>query len=494
MKRILCVLLILLLLCGCDVSGGAGQTAPAKGAAHIVVTLPTIDGSDMTGLPEVQAAVNAITVPEIGVEVEFMTIPALTTAAEYPSMITAGKQIDLMVLNNENIENYVNQHMLLPLDSLLAACGQQILKIDSEYSLSEGSTFGGTVYGLSNPSITIGQCAGLWISRDLLEEVSFHYEPEKIYSFDELDVLFSRLKKAYPDAYPLGQITNNYGFSTSSFFLGLAFDSLFSADPAVLSVDDGGTELIDLYESRQFRTWLEYMRKWYLDGYIYPDSAITTATSLGLLQAGIVLSVPQSGTPYMLEAEDIGYEIVPMRLSPVRRGIRSNMGIFWTIPVTSREPEAAMRFLNMMFSDKRIVNLLAWGIHGRDYTLDAPGGFAELESRCYVNPLGMFGDQRLRYEVDGETRRAVRDTFSKKAVCINEQYMGFSFNSSGLTQELLEIEKVKGQYLKLLEAGCVDLDTVYPEFIQKLYDAGLQRVIDEKQRQFDAWLAENQEN
>ena len=140
-----------------------------------------------------------------------------------------------------------------------------------------------------------------------------------------------------------------------------------------------------------------------------------------------------------------------------------------------------MRFLNMMFSDQRIVNLLAWGINGRDYTLDAPGGFAELESRCYVNPLGMFGDQRLRYEVDGQTRRAVRDAFSKKAVCINEQYAGFSFNSSGLTQELLE-------------AGCVDLDTVYPEFIQKLYDAGLQRVIHEKQRQFDEWLAENQEN
>ena len=63
MKRILCILLIMLLLCGCDVSGGAGQTASGKGAAHIVVTLPTIDGSDMTGLPEVQAAVNAITIP-----------------------------------------------------------------------------------------------------------------------------------------------------------------------------------------------------------------------------------------------------------------------------------------------------------------------------------------------------------------------------------------------------------------------------------------------
>lgn len=40
----------------------------------------------------------------------------------------------------------------------------------------------------------------------------------------------------------------------------------------------------------------------------------------------------------------------------------------------------------------------------------------------------------------------------------------------------------------------MDLDTVYPEFVQKLYDAGLQRVIDEKQRQLDLRLAENQVN
>ena len=114
-----------------------------------------------------------------------------------------------------------------------------------------------------------------------------------------------------------------------------------------------------------------------------------------------------------------------------------------------------------------------------------------LDSCCFVNPLGIFGDQRKRYEKDYEERRKVLDAFAQKAEFVNPAYNGFTFDTSELVQELLEIEQVKSQYLRLLEFGCVDLDSAYPEFIQSLYDAGLQRVMDEKQRQFDEWLAKN---
>lgn len=156
-------------------------------------------------------------------------------------------------------------------------------------------------------------------------------------------------------------------------------------------------------------------------------------------------------------------------------------------------PEAAMKFLNMMFSDGRVVNLLSWGIQGKDYTLDENEVPSPMEGRSYVNPLGMYGDQRLRYEPFGEEQKAAQAAFSAKAERVFPQYDSFCFDTSRLVQELLEIERVESQYVKLLEAGCVDLDTVYPESIQKLYDAGLQRVIDEKQRQLDAFLAAMEE-
>ena len=42
-----------------------------------------------------------------------------------------------------------------------------------------------------------------------------------------------------------------------------------------------------------------------------------------------------------------------------------------------------------------------------------------------------------------------------------------------------------------MDNGLVDPDAMIPQLIQKLKDAGADRVIAEKQRQFDQWLEEN---
>lgn len=491
MKKLLCILLVVCLAAGCA-SQPKESDAVSEQFQQIRMTIPVTTGSKMDGLSEVQNALNDITKSEIGVQVELIPVNAQESSVIYPASISKGVQLDLMALNHENILDYVNQNMLLPLDELLSQYGTGILSISEEYTpLMVTSPTDDRVYGIRIPSESVGVCGGLWVDPNLLKQVSFHYEPEKVYSLEELDVLFARMKEEYPDAYPLGQITNNYGFSTVSFFYGICWNSLSGIDPCVLLLDNDSTQLVNCYETDFYREWLEYMRKWYLNGYIYPDSAITTATSIGLYKEGILLSIPQTGCPYFLTEETLGTEIVPLRLSPIRQGTPGTTGIFWTIPVTSSEPEAAMEFLNMMYTDERIINLLSWGIKERDYTLTESGDPVFLDSCCFVNPLGIFGDQRKRYEKDYEERRKVLDAFAQKAEFVNPAYNGFTFDTSELVQELLEIEQVKSEYLRLLESGCVDLDSAYPEFIQSLYDAGLQRVMDEKQRQFDEWLLEN---
>ena len=489
-RTVICILLLAALLTACAEPVETTPTVQVNGAEHIVVTLPITFGSVTDGIKEVQDAINGITVPEIGVEVEFLMVDASKTSAEYPNMITQGKQIDLMVLNNENIETYAKQELILPLEDLLASYGGGIIEIDETYtSLFSSTVLNGHTYGIGVPDEGIGNCGGLWTNKALLDQVSFHYEPEKVYSLEELDILFGRIKEKYPDSYPLGQITSTYNFSTSSFYLGLWCDGLSGGSPGVLEF--GSTKIVNEYELPQYTKLLQYLRKWYLAGYIYPDSAITSATSIGLYTSGIVKSVPLAGTPYLLSEEAIGEGTICMRLSPIYEVRDGSTGIFWTVPVTSKEPEAAMRFLNMMYTDERVVNLLSCGIRDRDYSMDDNGTFQPASRPAYANPLGIFGDQRLRYEINGEERKAVRAEFSKKAVRINAEYDEFRFDTSALSQELLRIEQVKSQYLKLLESGCMDYDVLYTEFIQKLYDAGLQRVLDEKQRQFDAWLAEN---
>ena len=334
MKQIIralsCFLVLAVLLTGCSHPSRDTEPVQSGHIEHIVVTYPIGFDAKTEGLPEVQAAINAITIPELGIEVELRKVDASKTANVYPNSITLGEQIDLMVLNSENIEGYVNKDMLLPLGALLESYGQGIRDINDTYApLFDGTSINGTIYGVGVPSGNVGLCGGLWINKSLLEEVSFRYNSERIYSLEDLDLLFSRIKEAYPDSYPLGQITSTYSFSTYSFYLGVFCDGLRGGDYGVLELD--GTQVVNLYELPQYKQLLQYMRKWYLDGYIYPDSAITSASALTLYTSGIVKTIPMVGTPYILSDEVEGEELVCLRLSPIHTIRNNGTGVFWTI-------------------------------------------------------------------------------------------------------------------------------------------------------------------
>ena len=66
------------------------------------------------------------------------------------------------------------------------------------------------------------------------------------------------------------------------------------------------------------------------------------------------------------------------------------------------------------------------------------------------------------------------------------------FNASELSTEQATVKSVISKYLTQLEYGTVDLDTTYPEFLDALDKAGINKIIEENQKQLDAWLAAQQ--
>lgn len=42
----------------------------------------------------------------------------------------------------------------------------------------------------------------------------------------------------------------------------------------------------------------------------------------------------------------------------------------WFVPVASKEPEAAVKFLNLFYTDERIINLFNYGIMDKHYVLN----------------------------------------------------------------------------------------------------------------------------
>ena len=69
------------------------------------------------------------------------------------------------------------------------------------------------------------------------------------------------------------------------------------------------------------------------------------------------------------------------------------------------------------------------------------------------------------------------------------QAFGFVFDSTVVADQEAQCKAVEDEFLKQIAFGTVDVETKLTEFNEKLYAAGLQDIIDAKQEQLDAWLA-----
>ena len=52
---------------------------------------------------------------------------------------------------------------------------------------------------------------------------------------------------------------------------------------------------------------------------------------------------------------------------------------------------------------------------------------------------------------------------------------------------MASVSAVKAEYELALDSGSMDPDKYMPEFLEKLENAGAQKIIDEVQRQVDEW-------
>ena len=67
--------------------------------------------------------------------------------------------------------------------------------------------------------------------------------------------------------------------------------------------------------------------------------------------------------------------------------------------------------------------------------------------------------------------------------------LGFSYDPTNVKTEVAACSSVLEEYCDGLEKGQLDPQTTLPEFIEKLENSGINNIIEEKQSQYEAWLA-----
>jgi len=106
--------------------------------------------------------------------------------------------------------------------------------------------------------------------------------------------------------------------------------------------------------------------------------------------------------------------------------------------------------------------------------------------------LGIYGDKMNLYmfEPNEDSFYERSREYTEKALTITSSALGYSFVSDSYQNEIAAITSVMNRYLSSLEYGTVtDLEGTYQEFISALDAAGMNKLVEANQAQFDAWMA-----
>lgn len=479
-----------------DAKANGGEQAGGEVQTIIMTYLTT--GQTPADLQKVQDAVNDISRELIGVEVQLKDVAIPDTFSNYSLWIGSGEQIDLMCVAFQGLNNYVNSGQLLPIDDLLASDGAYISELAKEYPMTDGAVVQGSTYGVLPVLPCYGFRGGLIVREDYFNETGVQMKDQ--FTWEEATEVLEKIKEAHPETYPVAALGSGVGSTATDYGFFAEMDNLgaTSASGSLLSADS--TTIENVYATEGYKQFILMMRDWYEKGLILPDAATTDSTGAELMASGKTCVNPMNTQPIQSAGTEAsyGWTSVVMNLTD---GYYPSMtaagGTYWAIPITSANPNAAMKFLNLMYEDQRIADLLKSGIEGEhyvktdtDYVVAYPDGVTP-ENTTFSQPLGLFGDRRYELSFSEGASIEVNEAWTEKNLAKPYQSVGYNYDTSAMTNQIIAVNTVLDQYLPSLETGSVaNVEEVYGQFLSALEAAGINDIIADNQAQFDAWRAE----
>jgi len=481
-----------------EVEQGAGNATEAPQAEPPAVidfaflTFNKIPEAD--ALATVEEAINAITVPKINATVKlhpygipdyFQQVSLAAQSGEGLDVYTSLGDLPQRVSQNEfvDIASMIDQYA----PEAKAVVGDDFLK---------ATTIDGKLYGI--PAYKgVALAPNLAFRCDILEAIGV--DPASITSINDLTDVFAKVKESYPDMVPLVPVqTGSIGLVTTLSDVDFLGDS-YLLPVAVLQGDNTSVE--NFYETQTFKDLITLARDWYQKGYVLKDAATTTSSSLELLGSGkgfsFIAAYGGNESDTLISAQT-GQPICMVRLGSPYLSTSSVNALTWGVSTLSENPDAALKFINLLFTDKEVINLVIYGLEGRDYVkvdddhVNYPEG-QDAGTVPYTAQLssGVVGNQFIQYQMEGTDMADLSLMLEENLNSPMSPAMGFTFDSSGVANEYAAVTNVINQYLPGLITGSMD-PAELTDFIGKLKAAGIDKIVEAKQQQLDQWLSEQQ--
>jgi putative aldouronate transport system substrate-binding protein len=401
------------------------------------------------------------------------------------AMISAGEKFDICFTSNW-ANNYFQQsgkNAFVPLNDLLPKYAPKTAELLGADFLS-GSQIDGQNYAIPANKEKAHQW-GLVIRKDIADKYNMNFQGVK--TLADMEPFFKTIKEKESGMYALEACIGESAFRL------LDFDRIGDERyPGVVWNDSKDMKVFNELEAPETMEFFKLMNKFYKAGYIREDAA-TVDDYTADQKAGKIFAAARSLKPGKdaEESNAMGHPYIQIELTPPVMSNRETTGSMQAISRTSENPERALMFLELFNTDPGLNNLINFGIEGSHYTKISDNVIKAGPDNAKYNPgTGwMFGNQFINFLWDNEDP-AKWDNFKKfNDAAVPTKTLGFVFNPEAVKTEIAQCANLWDQYVPAMETGTVDPEKMLPEAIEAFKAAGADKILAEKQKQLDAWLA-----
>ena len=274
-----------------------------------------------------------------------------------------------------------------------------------------------------------------------------------------------------------------------SLFKFLDWDA-FDADNSPFAFDPNDeTKVVNPFVEDKTIAFYKEMKTWHDKGYFSPDVMTSkgeeTDMGTGKYFCGSWSLMPGKA---LTESTSLKLDLTQIDITPVEKTNRETLGALLAIPASSKHADEAFKFISMLYTDKDLVNLMTYGVEGKDYTKKSDDVISVSKDTDFTSAGGwIMGNEFNNYLTDLQSPTLFKDieAYNKSAKVLDD--LGFVYDTSKCKTEYAACQSVVTKYYPQLFYGTCDVDSTVAKMKSEFKAAGCDKLLADVQSQYDAW-------
>lgn len=462
---------------------------------HLVVNWFTWSGAP-DGVDRIVEAMNALTVPALNIEIEMQVTDYATRSQALTLAFASNEQIDLFYSLGLGLAGSVNNDYAIDLESddgsgnsLIEAYGKDIIDTMGWDNINT-SRINGVLYGTPTEHDLAQGHNAIIVRKDILKKAEplIELTPDydsiiwKVSSLDDIITILKAMHDAEPNLTTYQPSGERLGWTN--------IDPLGGDVFGVLENWGQDTTVVNFFETDTYLQLANTMYDLNQYGCISSDALTDTTADNQNMAAGALAAFFTNGKPDIAVGKIGDYEALAIQGGEDFTNSTQIGGFCWMMGYTTIDPVAAMQYLNFMYASPEWNNLFMWGEEGTDFTFDDQGLVEMSETSNFNHGMQWLSPSEFKaYVKTGNPPDLWEqyETFNNSSIV--SKASGFTFDITPVSNQYTAVTNVYNQYQKSIEYGFIEPEPAIAEMNSAMMAAGLQDIIDEKQKQLDSWLA-----